>query len=311
MLAIERVKSKAKQHNRTDEQRGQLREREATEKAAAESAFLKLYTEVWLPKLEKSALVIEAVEVGGMPLQTTLNEKKEARVHERVMELITQLKKRVFDSLNPGKLIEFFKLGEGTPAKLGIGTGEVVSGFYSFLGFTRLTSDAVIRKAIVRGVKARAFGYTSGAAPALGPDGKYQVTLAKVRFDTVVAEDEIDLDSGFVMLPLAIQEPAPASTPTGAQSDPTPTPGPTPGGTPSTPTSGLQSGGTPALQTQVELTFSADRNQLFTAWNAIANLADMAGKVTATIHAEKSEGFDKAKLENGVMEPLPEADLIP
>ena len=310
MLAIERVKSKAKQHNLTDEQRGQLREREATEKAAAESAFLKLYTEVWLPKLENSAIVTESVEVGGMPLQTTLNEKKEARVHERVMELITQSKKRVFDSLNPGKIVEFFKLGEGTPAKLGIGTGEVVSGFYSFLGFTRLTSDAVIRKAIVRGVKERAFGYTSGAAPALGPDGKYQVTLAKVRFDTVVAEDEIDLDSGFVMLPLAIQEPAPASTPTGAQSDPTPTPGPTPGGTPSTPTSGLQSGGTPALQTQVELTFSADRNQLFTAWNAIANLADMAGKVTATIHAQKSEGFDKAKLQNGVMEPLREADLI-
>ena len=84
LLSIERVKTKAKQHNLTDEQKGQLREREATEKAAAESAFLKLYTEVWLPKLENSAIVIESVEVGGMPLQTTLNEKKEARVHERV-----------------------------------------------------------------------------------------------------------------------------------------------------------------------------------------------------------------------------------
>lgn len=75
--------------NLTDEQRGQLREREKTEAAAAESALLKLYTEVWLPKLENSAIVIEAVEVGGMPLQTTLNDNKEARVHERIMELIT------------------------------------------------------------------------------------------------------------------------------------------------------------------------------------------------------------------------------
>ena len=65
------------------------------------------------------------------------------------------------------------------------------------------------------------------------------------------------------------------------------------------------------MHTQVELTFSADRNQLFTAWNVIANLADMAGQVIVTIHAENSEGFDKAKLQNGVMEPLREADLIP
>ena len=203
------------------------------------------------------------------------------------MELVTQSKKRVFDSLNPAKIVEFFKLGEGTPAKLGIGTGEVVSGFYSFLGFTRLTSDTIIRKAIVRGVKECVFGYTSGGVPALSLDGKYQITPAKVRFDTVVAEDEIDLDSGFVMLPLAIREPAPATTPAGAQPDATPTPDPTPGGTPSTPSPDPQSGGTPALQTQVELTFSADRNQLFNAWNAIANLADLAGEVTVTVKAER------------------------
>jgi hypothetical protein len=58
VLSIERIKTKSMQHNLTNEQRGQLREREATEKAAAESAFLKLYTEVWLPKLENSAIVI-------------------------------------------------------------------------------------------------------------------------------------------------------------------------------------------------------------------------------------------------------------
>ena len=59
----------------------------------------------------------------------------------------------------------------------------------------------------------------------------------------------------------------------------------------------------------VELTFNADRNQLFTAWNAIANLADLAGKVKVTIHAESEKGFDKAKLQNGVMEPLREANV--
>ena len=42
----------------------------------------------------------------------------------------------------------------------------------------------------------------------------------------------------------------------------------------------------------------------------MANLADLAGKVTVTVHAEAEKGFDKAKLQNGVLEPLREADLI-
>ena len=192
LIAIERVKSKAKQHNLTDEQRSQLRERESTEKAAAESALLKLYTEVWLPKKEDSGIGIDPVAVGGRPLQTTLSAKKEALIHERVMELLTQVQKRVFATVTPGKIVEFFALGDGPPPKLGVTTGEVVTGFFSFLGLTRLTSEKIVAKAIATGVEKRIFGYIGGGAPALGADGKYQVTPAKVRFDTQVAEDEID-----------------------------------------------------------------------------------------------------------------------
>ncbi len=60
----------------------------------------------------------------------------------------------------------------------------------------------------------------------------------------------------------------------------------------------------------VQLSFAADRNQLFTAWNALANLADMAGKVSVSVRAESEKGFDKSKLNNGVLEPLRAADLI-
>jgi hypothetical protein len=312
LLAIERVKTKAKQHNLTDEQKGQLRERESTEKAAAESALLKLYTEVWLPKLNGSGIGIEPVSVGGRPLQTTLNEKKEARIHERVMELLTQVQKRVFDTVTPGKVAEFFKLGEGTPPKLGITTGEIVNGFYSFLGFTRLISENVVAKAIAAGVEKRVFGYISGGAPALGEDGKYQIALEKVRFDKTVAVDEIDLESGFVMLPQSIPQPASTPTPGAPLPGTPPAIGPTVGGARpgTTPAPASQPGGTPAPQTQVELTFTADRTQLFTAWNAVANLADMAGNVTVTVKAENPAGLDKAKLQNGVLEPLREADLI-
>ena len=63
-------------------------------------------------------------------------------------------------------------------------------------------------------------------------------------------------------------------------------------------------------QTLVTLAFSADRDALFTAWNAMANLAGMAGKVNLNVQAESPEGFDKGKLQNGVLELVREADLI-
>jgi hypothetical protein len=106
------------------------------------------------------------------------------------------------------------------------------------------------------------------------------------------------------MLPQAIPQPAPPPTGTGGEigtgtgtGGGTPPPPPPP--PPPTPT-----------DTKVELTFTSDRNQLFAAWNAVANLADMAGQVTVTVKAEKPDGFDKGKLSNGVIEPLREADLI-
>lgn len=43
---------------------------------------------------------------------------------------------------------------------------------------------------------------------------------------------------------------------------------------------------------------------------AFANLADLAGKVSVTVRADSAEGFDKGKLQNGVLEPLRESDLI-
>jgi len=65
-----------------------------------------------------------------------------------------------------------------------------------------------------------------------------------------------------------------------------------------------------AGQKSVEINFSADRNQLFSAWNAIANLADLAGMINVTVRADSAEGFDRNKLQNGVLEPLRESDLI-
>jgi hypothetical protein len=37
---------------------------------------------------------------------------------------------------------------------------------------------------------------------------------------------------------------------------------------------------------------------------------DMTGKMTVTVKAASLSGFDKRKLQNGVLEPLRESDLI-
>src|SRR5271157_5266065 len=264
LLAIEHVRDKSKQLNLTDEQKSQLREREHTEVAAAESGLLKLYAEVWLPKMTTDGIVIDVAAAGGRPLQTTLNDKKQARVHDRVMELLVDVQRRVFTTVNPSKVIELFKLGEGNPPTLGIKTSEVVDGFYSFLGFPRLLNGAVVQKAIAAGIKDRFFGYCSGAAPTLGSDGKYQVPLSRVRFNAPVGEDEIDLDSGFLMMPQAMPVAVPSLTATGADStrgttsgeggEPTLILTPPPGGPSDTPGAPAGAG---AARKSVEINFSA------------------------------------------------------
>jgi hypothetical protein len=170
-----------------------------------------------------------------------------------------------------------------------------------------LTNSAVIRRAIIRGVQEGVFGYTAGAIPTLGADGTYQVAHTKVRCGTAVSDDEIDLESGFVMLPQAIPQPAPIPAPQlpppSPSSESVPVPNPAPSGSVPLPAR-------PNVETAVELVFTADRNQLYTAWNAIANLADLAGKVTITVRAESADGLDRSRLQNGVFEPLREADLL-
>jgi hypothetical protein len=119
---------------------------------------------------------------------------------------------------------------------------------------------------------------------------------------TTISDDEVDFDSGFLMLPSAVSSPATTQVQPG-----TIPPGPLPPG-PIPPTPEPVPPG--ETRTAVDISFAANRDQLFAAWNAIANLADMAGEVNISIHAEKSDGFDKSKLQNGVIEPLRESDLL-
>ena len=309
LLAVERVRARWREHNLTEAQKSQLREREATDRAAAESALLKLYAEVWLPAPGDGALVLEVVGLGGRPLQTTLDEKKRARIHERLTELLETVQRKVFGSVAPGRIVELYRLGgDGAP---GIPTDKVVAGFFSFLGFPRLGDGNAVRAAIARGVETGLFAYATGR-PALGSDGRYRLDRSRIAFERAVAEDEIDLDSGFLIAPAALprlDEFAPAPVPAGGDSD-----YPTPGGGASSAREGSDDADavTPAAagSRDVTISFSADRDTLYHAWSALANLADAAGKVSVRVQAASEAGFDEARIENGVLEPLRELGLI-
>lgn len=311
LLAIERVDARKQQLRLTKDQLDQLKERKRTEEAAAESCFRDLYAAVWLPRVEGGEIDIERVERGGRPLQAV-------GIQQRIMELLTSVgAPRVHGSVTPRKIVERVKLGEpvvpGQPPMLGIEVSEVLESFFRDLAPPRLESSNVLRKAIARGVTEGTFAYTSGSQPALGSDGKFQVGRDKIVVGRMLAEDEVDFDSGFVMLPAAVPE---AVTTSGAPPPALGVPAPSPGTAPQPRGAGETSfpaTGAPPQKRQyaVRLRFQATRDQVFKAFPAIANLADKSddSKVTVNVAGSSSEGFDPLWLRNAVEEPLDEANI--
>ena len=311
LLAIERVEARKHQLRLSKDQLDQLKERKRTEQAAVESTFRELYASVWLPRVEAGQLEIEKVERGGRPLQAT-------GIHERIMELLTSVgTPRVHGSVTPRKIIERVKLGEaaseGEPPRLGIKAAEVLEAFFRDIAPPRLESSAVLRKGIVRGVGEGVFAYTSGTFPSLGADGKFQVSRNKIVIGKQLPEDEVDFDSGFLMLPSslpAMQEDTQTETSTtAADSDTAIT-----GTEVATHVAGEPSGGErepTGRQQTVRLKFKASRDQIFKAFPAIANLADKSdeGKVTIHVEGTAANGYDPSWFRNAVEEPLDEADI--
>jgi hypothetical protein len=292
LLAIERVEAKKQQHRLSKDQLDQLKERRRTEEAAAESALRELYVSVWLPRVETGKLEIEKIEKGGRPLQAT-------GIHERIMEILTSLgAQKVFSTVTPNKVVERMKLEEavspGEPLRLGIRLTEALEAFYRDIEPPRLESSAALKIGVSKGVEKGVLAYMSGSVPNLGPDGKFQVSRDRVNFGCSLAEDEVDLDSGFVILPLALPEAPlvgerPVLVPEGGR----------PSGaepiSPGAPTAGsVPPAGPGQLRHEVELAFSATRDQVFKAFPSIANLADKSdgGKVEIRVKGSSTSGYD-------------------
>jgi hypothetical protein len=311
LLAIERVESKKQQLRLTKDQTDQLRERRRTEEGAIESALRALYAAVWLPRMEGGALGLEKVEVGGRPLQAT-------GIHERVMELLTSVgTPKVHGSVTPRKLVERVRLGEalaaGEAPRLGIRAAQVRDAFYENLEPPRLEAASALRKAIARGVAEGTFAYTSGTVPSPGADGRFPVACDKIVFGRALADDEVDLDSGFLMLPASLPEESPTARPPeerppGACGVPG-SAAPDSGAPPAKPTAG--GAAQMEVRRHVQIAFTATRDEVFKAFPAIANLADKSdgGKITIRVEGTSDRGYDPSWLRNAVEEPLDEAGI--
>ncbi len=317
LLAIDRVEAKRQQLRLTKDQLDQLRERKRTEQAAVESCFRELYTSVWLPRVQNGELEIEKVERGGRPLQAT-------GVQERIMELLTSVgTPRIHGSVTPRKIIERVRLSEcmadGASPVMGIRASDVLESFFRDIAPPRLETASVLRKGIARGVSEGLFAYVSGGTPSLGSDGRFQVNREKVIVGKPLADDEVDFDSGFLMMPAAIPEVSVApptayeggSGETGSTIPPgvqEPTPGIGTGASTGTTTAGSD---TTDRRQQITLAFEATREQVFKAFPAIANLADKSdgAKVRIKVEGTSAAGFDPSWLRNAVDEPLDEADI--
>jgi hypothetical protein len=268
-----------------------------------------------LPRVQDGELEIEKVERGGRPLQAT-------GVHERIMELLTSVgMPRIHGSVTPRKIAERVRLGEslveGDPPLMGIKASDVLESFFRDIAPPRLESASVLRKGIARGVSESVFAYASGGSPVLGPDGRFQVNRDKVILGRSIADDEVDFDSGFLMMPAAVPEaqsvqPADAfPVDTGAVPPPSVHEEPTGVGVETgtgSPTTGTDAAG---RKKRVAFAFEATRDQVFKAFPAIANLADKSDRARVRIRVEGSSaaGFDPSWLRNAVDEPLDEADI--
>jgi hypothetical protein len=304
LLAMDRVETRKHQLRLSKDQLDQLKERRRTEDAAAESSFRELYAAVWLPRVSAGAIEIEKVESGGRPLQAT-------GMHERVLELLRSGGiPRIHDSVTPRKMAERVRLGEEDGPQ-GISAADVLEAFYRDIHPPRLESSEAIRKGIVRGVAEGLFGYVSGKLPELGADGQFMVDRDKVVFQHALSDDEVDFESGFLMVASAIPSPParddeedPVDPPDPDDSDPDDPdlddPDPVDSDT-----------DMDKPRRRVSLRFQASRDQVFGAFPAIANLADKSdgGKITISIEAESSSGFDEAWFRNAVQEPLDEIDI--
>lgn len=275
------------------EQVAELEDRAKGATADLGGSISRLYEEILVPVPDRQGG--KAFSMESIDLRAQLAGGRD--LHSR---MIDALRKHVFDSLTPGRLLTLTKIGSEREF---IATEEIVKWFFSFLDFPKLLDEAVLRRCIGLGT-AETFAYISAAR--VEGDKLIPPRPELVRFGAVTAEGEVDLGPGCYLLSAALatsikgesaEDEHRGEVPMGAE--------PATDELPST--SGDATDGTNLYRLRIR----ADASQLFRILPALQNLSDKAKRFDARleVEAEAQEPFDPTWLRNAVEEHLDEAGV--
>ncbi len=296
LLAVDRVRKKQSSYKLGKDQMDQLKERESTEKAALEAGLRILYSSVWLLRVDGGKPALEKLEVGGRPV-------KAQSIHERLEELLIDVHGKLFTTLRPAKLMSLMLVGKGAGEHCQVETKVILDTFFGTPGFLRLKDANVLRDAIAQGISEGVIVYT--LKNRIREDkGQYWVSVQDAVIGRRPGLDEIDLDSGIIMLPDCVSKDEPAGVPPVAPVPPGSPPPDGPEPEPPMPTPPRPGQSVKSLTLEMKLS----KAMLFKTFNVLGLLADKAGEIKLEVHGENLDA-DPTWLRNAITEPLSEAGI--
>lgn len=216
-------------------------------------------------------------------------------VHTRLLD---GLRKHVFDSLTPARLVALAKLGDSreyVPAE------ELSKWFFSIFDFPKLTDESVLRAAIARGTEGT-LAYVAGAQVV---DGELEVPRRElVRFGAATPADEIDLGPGSFVLSASLASTLVRQEEAKEAEDETEEVAPDDEVV-------VGADETDGGARRYAVSFEATAAQLFRVLPALQNLADRSAQFRAKlqVEAEGKEPFEPNWLRNAVEEHFDEAGI--
>lgn len=293
VLGIESLQQQVRQKRVTleKEQVDELAERQKGAAAELYGAVDRLYERVVVPIPARGGEKPFELEENDLRAQLAAGRDP----HQRLLDA---LRKQVFDSLTPGRLITLTKLGE---ERAFVACEDLVKWFFSYFDFPKLVDEQALRGAIARGT-GETFGYVSAAHV----DGQELFARKEhVWFGSPIPKNEVDLGPGcFVLAPgLAAKLRGESEAPIESAE---------PGGATAAPEAVGPAEAKPAGgATRYRVEFAATAAQFFRVLPGLQNLADKAKRFIAhvDVQADGDEPFDQVWLRNAVEEHFDEAGV--
>lgn len=260
---------KAKRLTVDREQVDELEERRRAAAAELAATCDRLYERVLVPLADREGQRPFRLETIDLRAQLAAGRD----VHTRLLD---GLRKHVFDTLTPARLVALAGLGDSREY---VAADELAKWFFSIFDFPKLTDESVLRAAISRGTEGM-LAYVSGAQVV---DGELEVPRRElVRFGASTPVDEIDLGPEDETEEVAPEDEVVVDA---DEAD----------------------GGA----RRYAVRFEATAAQLFRVLPALQNLADRSAQFRAKleVEAEGREPFDSNWLRNAVEEHFDEAGV--